>query len=509
MPPFFGKIRLLDFRINLDEIGSEISQVGKVLCLSQGRIEPFATPQLEISFEQTPEAAFIWVGETADPHGGAVRDRLAVRRYSGIEDAEGVAVALQKTRAGPKIEIARTSAGSTPLYVTSRKQTLRITWKFEDAVAFIENPVPNKEACRIYIEHGAGRSRDQIIQGLCMLWPGESLEFGLDGLHFRESDPAQIALPNVLHDSARATDEFIGLIADALRPRLKRSARPIAEVSGGYDSGCVAVAAATIQDQLYSYGLIHEGPMGIQQRNRRRELITLLNLVDFEYPSYEHTPIRSLEILETALTPLDDNHRIPCAYAVDAHPAGGLDMIMTGVGGDELTMERTWGVEEWEVPGSVCTSAIVTATARADMFMRRGLWPVNPLLAQPVVDFCRALPKKMRSGRLLNQLALARAGLSDGFLFPRYGEHYGNGMQREAALYDFDAALSQSILGDFGIFDTSLLLRDAREAYNDGFSSRLLADLWSVMKLERVLASCLGHSRPSFAKENSDGIAAA
>ena len=119
--------------------------------------------------------------------------------------------------------------------------------------------------------------------------------------------------------------------------------------------------------------------------------------------------------------------------------------------------------------------------------MRRGIWTRNPLIAQPVVDFCRALPRQLRAGRLLNVLTLARSGLSDGFLFPRYSEHYGNAMQREAALYDYDQALEECIVADYGISDISGLLRRAREASYGGFSYKLIFELFTLLKLEKVL----------------------
>ena len=121
------------------------------------------------------------------------------------------------------------------------------------------------------------------------------------------------------------------------------------------------------------------------------------------------------------------------------------------------------------------------------MFMRRGIWPISPLASQSVVDFCRALPKRLREKRLLNLLTLARAGLSDGFLFPRYSEHYGASMQHEAALFDFDSALRESIVADYGIADISDLLARARDASYGGFSYKLIGELYNLLKLETVL----------------------
>lgn len=121
------------------------------------------------------------------------------------------------------------------------------------------------------------------------------------------------------------------------------------------------------------------------------------------------------------------------------------------------------------------------------MYMRRGIWLCQPLTSRRVVDFCRALPESLRRGRLLNLLALARAGMSDGFLLPRYGEHFGVMTLNEAAVFDFDEAFSQSVLADYGLYNLDEVLNDARKATVHGFSLELVTRLWFLLKLEVIL----------------------
>lgn len=478
---------MLTLEIRLADLDSEVTQSGASARFGDSIVDAFVSSQIEMSVRRTERASAIWVGEQADPHASRDPSQSSFAGYRDFWGHEGIKIWLSGTGAGPAVTILRTSAGSTPLYVTSGKGTLHASWRFEHAALNSPSRKPDREACRIYLKHGDCQVRQQVIQGVFMLWPGEQLTFTENGLSFEEAGTPDIVLPNTLVESARVTDEFLRLIAGSLRPSLDKARAPIVELSGGYDSSCVAIAACSASDRMSSYGLVHEGAMGVQQRKRRRELVDLLGLNDFEFPSWEHTPLTSLEVEECSLTLVDDNHRLPCAYAVDSHPKAGLDLIVTGVGGDELTKENTFQRQEWEVSGGICASGLVTATARADMFMRRGIWPKNPLIAKPVVDFCRALPAKMRAGRLLNILTLARSGLSDGFLFPRYSEHYGNAMQHEAALYDFDAALSESIVADHGIVDFSPLLQRARDASHGGFSYKLIFELYTLLKLEKVL----------------------
>jgi hypothetical protein len=426
-----------------------------------------------------------WIGEDLDPFPSNLLAQMdSYRMFVGYE---GIKVLLHQTSGRRILEVVRTAAGSCPVYITANRNILVASWRFEDVAQAISRPMPHLEACRIYLEHGPCQVRDQIIDGMFMLWPGESATFSNDGLSFRQAETPDIVLPATLSESARVTDEFLRLIAEAMQPTLLKAIRPLVELSGGLDSSCVAVAACSVKKSINSYGVFHEGAVGVQQRRRRRELVELLEVNDFEFPSFQHPPFAALEVEECTFTPLDDMYRLPCVYAVDAHHVKEVDLIITGIGGDELTKENTFLRHEWEVSGSLCTSAIVAAAGRADMFLRRGIWPINPLVSHSVVDFCRALPKKMRADRLLNILTLVRSGLRDGFLFPRYYEHYGNVIQREAALFDFDGALSKSVVADYGIVEFSPLLERAREASLRGFSYELITKLYLLLKLETVL----------------------
>jgi hypothetical protein len=172
---------------------------------------------------------------------------------------------------------------------------------------------------------------------------------------------------------------------------------------------------------------------------------------------------------------------------VAGHPDKSIDLLLTGIGGDELSGEDTFYRHEWEVKGHSSLSSISSAAARCDMFMRMGIWVVHPLVHPYVVNFCRALPKKLRANRLFNFLTLARAGLSDGFMLPRFQEHYGNLMQHEASLFDFEKALEGSLLAEYGIQDYGPLLAKAYEAGWGGFSYALISELHEYLKLDAIL----------------------
>lgn len=449
-------------------------------------IKPFRSPLVRSALKRNGDFNVFLVGEDDFPVVASEDSAAFIERCRKFRAFEAMAVVLDRSGQIPALQIVHSQTGVSPLYLTVVRGRLHASWRFEDAVAPIERPAPDIEACRIFLEHGKCQVRDQVIDGVAALWPGESVKFEDGALTFRDVGPVEVVLPSTLSDAARATDHLKSLIADAMYV-LPKARSPLIELSGGFDSSCVAVAARTVRSDIASYSLIHRGKIGTQQRNRRRELLELLGFTDHEHPSDQPSPFESLQDPECRTTITDDCYRKACISAAEDHPSGPFDAVITGIGGDELSGEFTFFREEFELPGIASRSSISGAVGRAEMFMRRGIWPIQPLVHPDVVDFCRAMPNGMRNGRLFNILMLARAGLSDGFLFPRYVEHYGNVLQTEGNLVDFDQMLSESLIADYKIADLGPLLNRARDETALTLSLECISRLYDASKLEAVL----------------------
>jgi hypothetical protein len=479
---------MFSLRMSLSDTDKMPAADGSDFAVGEGRIEAFKSLHIVGSSDDRDGRRSIWFGEDKDPFAERTIEPAGRNEYTAFIDYSGVKIALIGAPGQKRIAISRTAAGGWPLYVAVAGEEIAASWRFEQAVEVLERPRPNVQACRFFLEFNGVYTRDQVIEGVYMLWPGESLEFGDDGLTFHKGEHDNVVTPSTLTSDARATDEFLFLIADALRLNLERSRNPVVELSGGFDSSCVALAARSIRPDLNSHGLIQEGAVGRQQTARRDELIALLQVRDSTYPAGADPPFAALAtVAECSFTPFDDIYRMQSVRGVENHPAFPFDLLITGLGGDELTKEDTFLRGSLELGGNIPTSSMTAAVGRCDMFMRRGIWVAHPLVAQPIVDFCRALPAKMREKRLLNVLTLARSGLSDGFLFPRYYEHYGSLIQREASLFDFDVPLRESLVADYGLGDLSTLLHEAREGTLMGLDHPLITRLWLHMKLEMVL----------------------
>lgn len=228
--------------------------------------------------------------------------------------------------------------------------------------------------------------------------------------------------------------------------------------------------------------------MGLQQRERREHLLSRCKFNDYEVGVTSSSIYNSLNTSEYAITPYDEMYKPQCIKMLNSIKRENvdIDLVITGIGGDELYNVHSFKRSIGELPGNIASTALTAAACRSDMFMRRGIWCKNPLLSQSIVDIFRASPDVVKKNRLLHILALARYGLSDGFLFPPYAEQFGYVCEFDAWKYDFENSMSNSVLRDYGVVGIDDLLEQARAATRDRFGSLLATRLFLMIKLERV-----------------------
>ena len=479
---------MLSANIFFQDIGSNWDVGNLALIRGNSRVEVFQSAQLSWSTRRIEGAQLLWIGEVADPCDRTDLISL-VDFYREFDAAEGICLIFHADDRG--VELVRTCAGNCPIYFARGSDRFAVSWQFEVAVSALDSAKPDVLMCQRYIEDGMNQVRDQVIGGVQMLWPGERAVITSLSTEFEQMRSPEQTISAQFADGAFATKEFLRLISGAMSGNFARSTGSLIELSGGLDSSCVAIAAALLDRPTNSGGVIHLGPVGIQQSSRRQEVIKLCRLRDFTYPAAKDLTYQSLALPGFGLTPFDDMYRSQGSNLVkvvrDHVPE--LDLVLTGIGGDELVKDNTLSRMDYEVPGYTASSSVVAAACRSDLFMRLGIWPKSPLLSRPVVEFCRALPAKIRLDRQVHKLALARAGVSDAFLFPRYYEHFGYVSDLSARAFDFDDYFSTSAIHDWRIYNIDGVLDQAREATLHGFTSELRTKLFLLCKLEAVLRS--------------------
>lgn len=480
-----GDLSLLILSVDLGDHIASVPTHGSGVSFGNSSIQPFESSILRTSVRRESDSFVFWIGEDADPFIDRPIHSLDMLEYSKHAGCEGIVVHYHQG-SQRKISISRTSQGTSPLFACCFQNRLTLSWRYEDVLGAVGAINPDIEFCRRFVNGGSSRTREQIIRGTYNFWPGELISFGADGLAIEEASVRPIPSPTPIKDDGDVSGAFFELLKRELNRYRKRAKAPLVEVSGGLDSATLALAAGAVLEGASSYGLIQLGVAGQQQQRRRLELISKTGLIDFEIPANTIPPFAGLQAEECQVGVFDDNHRPSCAAALDTHPNGPFDLVIAGIGGDELMMENTYSSEDGEVSGVVCSSAVVAGAARADMFMRRGIWPINPLASIDIVDFCRSLPGAFRHKRELIRFNLARLGMSDGFLFPRYMEHYGEVMRREAAEVDFDRLFAGTFVSGLDGIGFNQVMDEARKAAS-GFPIPLHAKLWNMAKLNAVL----------------------
>ncbi|MBX7535155.1 hypothetical protein K3175_05740 [Qipengyuania sp. GH1] len=478
---------MLDLCIGLNEISRNVEGCKNIIGFYERSLNAFESPHLHVENSGSDEGDFYWIGEGRDPFAATQGATARMDAYRSFVDYEGIAICVRRDPGGAEVIAARTYTGTSPIYVAIQEDRLVITWRYEQAVAALIDPRPNLTACKIFIDHGATRIRDQVIESTFNFWPGEEVHFNSSGLTFKSAPERDILGSTPVLHNANISKAFTDLLSQQLSRFRTKSKKSLVEVSGGLDSSLLAIVAATSLPEVYSYGLLQVGIAGDQQALRRRELIELVGLKDSEANANAFPPFAGLRMDESSISAFDDNHRPACVKAIDALGNAQFDLLIAGIGGDELMMENTYTSQEWEVPGTVCTSSVVAGCARADMFMRRGIWAINPLCSPTVIDFCRALPREFRHDRFLMRTSLIKLGLSDAFVFPRLPEHYGALMRHEMAFVDVEELLGDGPVSDFEMMNLSSLFDECRSAYHLGFSYPLIGRIWNAAKLNAVL----------------------
>lgn len=429
----------------------------------------------------------------------------AASAFGSVLDYDGVALLLCDDARGATVHIVRTLHATVPLYLFGTKDRLEMSWDFLACAGQVPLRV-NREACRRFIVEGPTITTTTIIDKVSLLAGGQHATWKEGTLRIENPRVIPRYETSLLSPGAQVTAVFLELIAAEIRPRLSRSERGALELSGGQDSSCVAGALASmVAPGFQTYGLIHVGVCGAQQAMRRAELVKRFEFTDTAVPSMECHPFSVYRDIAAPArrVPTDELYRRGVEACLDALPARP-DLVVTGIGGDELTILAEGATDRDDTqagevlfgdsmtssrttPTVAALSAVESAFCRADMFLSRDIWPLNPLISPALVQFGQMIPEAMKHGRLLNKVTLAKLGLSDFFLFPRYRENFGEVYRNDLRHFDFGAYFSTAMIHDFGIIDLAALLRQHVQFANTGACDIPLICFANATRLEHVL----------------------
>ncbi len=400
-----------------------------------------------------------------------------------------------------------------PIYVSGETNQFCAHWDFNSIVSQRQLVTLSRTELRRFIQYGPELSQDTIAQNIKQLLPGQKAIWSPGGAEIEISDGNHFNYfeQSALSASANLSSAFIDLIKSSTTVALNQALIPAIELSGGMDSSCAAIALKDEHNSLHSYALIHRGNAGDQQRARRNELIQLLNLIDCQVDSTICKPFTGLDRLPSdadfIISPYDELYWDGIVECINSMPNDKPDLIMTGIGGDELTITSDYDdqtapfchkitqslffrdpIPTRSIPKTfVSQSALAAAFVRARMFLHHDIWPKNPFIDPRVVQFCQMVPPEHKKNRLLNKLTLARAGLSDYFITPRFKENFSRVFMDDLLDFRSDAYFSESLLQSHMIANAAVLANEIRTIQNGANADLSLYVIINAVRLEHIL----------------------
>ncbi|GAA5628096.1 hypothetical protein Brsp05_03392 [Brucella sp. NBRC 12953] len=243
-----------------------------------------------------------------------------------------------------RVTLVRTAHATIALYVSAKADRFNVGWDYNGVVAARGEVVLSRSELRCFILYGPQLAQETIVIGVKQLFAGQaaSWHLGQPQIEIESMMECDSLEQSVLRPGAHVTAFFADLINLSCRAVLQHAARPALELSGGMDSSCVAVALKAADMPFLSYALLHGGNAGHQQKIRREELLSQLDCTDRCIASSVCRPFTRLQHhcaeAVDCICVYDDLYSEGIAECLNALPDGRPDLVITGIGGDELTL---------------------------------------------------------------------------------------------------------------------------------------------------------------------------
>jgi asparagine synthase (glutamine-hydrolysing) len=434
-------------------------------------------------------------------------------------------VLIETERRRP-VRVSAGAARTTPLYLAHSGGVLHGSWDMGRLSRFAAGLNP-KEATRMLAYHPR-YSFETAFAGIWRLTERATATFSGD-LYIRYPDPVPHAAPRELADSADVLTAFASAIDTALDLRPLDPATTTFHLTGGLDSGSIAVRAARrYPGMLNTATLVITGPGREHQLRRRSEILSRVPFGprDVQVDTAERL-LFGPDCDRTAgalVSPYDEplyahmselNGRIAAAVA---------RAVVSGLGGDEMVavgsaesrqaaldkkenFDLPWlglaaraalpyGDDQIAPPAMAGGITLLAAECVAPPLLHTGLWPVHPFAEAPLVALGDQLPFHWRELKQLQRRHLATFGLSEDACNPRVRESFAelvgqsliaNGLPLLHRILDQGSPLIEA-----GLLDPDGLKAAVTELENGSYREDPWSKLVEVITLDQAARAFLG-----------------
>ncbi|WP_328869022.1 asparagine synthase [Streptomyces sp. NBC_00287] len=433
------------------------------------------------------------------------------------EDKDGEADYTSLLVRPGEIQVSAGVFGTAPLYLISVAEDLYGSWDLTDLRPHLRPHQLTPRAVARTLGRQHRYSADTLFDGVYRLTERATAAFTTADLTILYPEPAQHVLePRTLRAGADPVGMFDALLTEVVAEWRSAASCVGVEVSGGADSGNVALSTTAVGfGSVHTFGLLMGGRIGRLQQARRRALVDRLGLRDTAVPAMQHPPFVLGGVRERRVP-----HDPAGAFYQEAFDvvrqevaARGCEVIFTGGGGDEVNAHhsRTNAVFPAAAPvpwlGEKATEALEQVDENLapipvlpvptlmafglhnPAYLKLGIWPVAPLVHPRMVRFMEQLPHEHKRGKAMFRDRLRQAGLPESVAAPTEPENFLAVMEEGLRTYGLpllDDMLRESLLVDLGYVDPDALARARDQAEHAAVVPDLLCD---TLALEAGLRS--------------------
>ena len=504
--------------LSLDPVWNDGSIV-----MGNSRVTPFAHAMLETVLVETTDQWFVAVRErraTTKDGGAFIRHTVDDVGFHRLYQESLLwpldYVLIEVARAGHRVRVRSGVFGSVPVYCRAGDDHLQVSW---DSADFARGPsaIDAEIASHQLAMHTIYSAR-QLYVGVVMLTERATLHVQPGKASFRYPEPIPPTVPSSEGHDEDTLSAFSDALQRAIATRPMREGSASVELSGGMDSGTVAIALTMHHANVASRGILLDGDFRVPQVQRRRLIVERRGLHDETVEIADYPP--DLDMSRSPERPYGlyrEFYLEACSALWDSSRRQGRDTLFTGVGGDELfpayTGELSGGAPKdpawatatrryaeglltpralsaarslrtFDAPASpVPATSLLAHASHAPDLLRHGQWPVNPLSDPHLVALCHRLPKASRQGRETMRRYL-QAHLGDeafqrGYVKETFVNVLPPLFAREAAR--LASQLSECALADAGLVDRQAvldLLQRVATTGEHGATSAFASFLW-------------------------------
>jgi Asparagine synthase len=453
------------------------------------RVHPVSSPLLRASRVQKDDRTRIVVAEVGRPD-------------------EPPHVSLEISPAGITASVGY--CGVAPLYVCASGSRVRGSWN----VAQLRAGMRLDDLCDRVVLRGLTRqhrySSDTLFRTVHRLTERATATVGPAGVRVTYPEPVEhITRARGVRPGVDIVAAFTELLQVAVQRSTVPGSRVGVELSGGVDSATVAlaVAAAVSCGAVRSYGLVLDGAVGREQRQRRQVILDELGWSDVTVEAREHPPFAPTGIRSSgqAHDPLGAFYREAFDALRDQAADDDITVMFSGLCGDELMALRPtetttplpqprplvpWlgqralaAVAELDANlapvGVLPLPTLMAFALHNPTYLDAGILPVAPLADPALLRLAEQLPVSWRRGKALLRAGLARSGLPRRVTRPASPETFSELMQRGLRRHGLPllhGMLRNSVLIETGFVDHAALTTAYEQASTSAVIPSLLCD---------------------------------